>query len=59
MAIFIAAAVNTAVKAATDFGMGGKAMGLRVGSVYAIVVAVGTPALWFAVGGEWVYDLGT
>ena len=57
-AIFIAAAVNTAVKAGIAIGMGGKAMGLRVGSVYAIVVAVGVPALWFAVGGEWGQDWG-
>lgn len=52
-AIFIATAVNTAVKAGIAFGMGSKAMGLRVGSVYAIVLAVGIPGLWFTVGGAW------
>ena len=51
-AIFIAVAVNTAVKAAISVGMGGKAMGLRVGSVYAFVVTVGISALWLAVAGS-------
>lgn len=50
-AIFIAAAVNTAVKAAIAIGMGGKAMGLRVAIVYAVVLAAGIAALWFTVGG--------
>lgn len=52
VAIFIAAAVNTAVKAGIAIGMGGKAMGLRVGSLYAVVVTVGVAALWFAAGAE-------
>jgi uncharacterized membrane protein (DUF4010 family) len=50
-AVFIAAAVNTAVKAGIAIGMGGTAMGLRVGSVYAIVLAAGVAAMWFAAGG--------
>lgn len=50
-AIFIAAAVNTAIKAGIAIGMGGKVMGLRVGSVYGVVLMVGVAALWFAIGG--------
>lgn len=49
-AIFIAADVNTFVKAAIAVGMGGKAMGLRVGFVYAVVLTAGIAALWFAIG---------
>jgi uncharacterized membrane protein (DUF4010 family) len=49
-AIFLAAAVNTAVKAGIAIGMGGKAMGLRVGLVYAVVVTAGVSALWFDIG---------
>lgn len=49
-AIFIAAAVNTVVKAAISIGIGGKAMGLRVGFVYAVVLAAGIAALWFVIG---------
>lgn len=50
-AIFIAAAVNTAVKGGIAIGMGGKAMGLRVGTVYAMVLTAGVAALWFPIGG--------
>ena len=32
-------------------GMGGKAMGLRVGFVYSAVLAVGVAAMWFALNG--------
>lgn len=49
-AIFIAAAVNTAVKAGIAIGMGGKTMGLRVGSVYAVVLTAGVAALWVGTG---------
>lgn len=51
VAIFVAAAVNTAIKAGIALGMGSKAMGLRVGSVYVLSVTAGVAALWFAVGG--------
>jgi len=49
-AIFIAAAVNTVVKAGIALGLGGTAMGLRVGVVYAVVLAVGSAALWITLG---------
>lgn len=49
-AIFIAAAVNTAVKAGIAIGMGGPSMGLRVGSVYAVVLTAGVAALWVTTG---------
>jgi len=51
MAIFVAAAVNTGIKAAIAFAMGNKAMGLRVGSVYVLAVTAGVAAFWFAAGG--------
>jgi uncharacterized membrane protein (DUF4010 family) len=50
-AIFIATAVNTIVKAGIAIGMGGKVMGLRVGSVYLVVLTIGAVGLWFAVRG--------
>ncbi len=49
-AIFIATAVNTAVKAGIAIGMGGKTMGRRVGSVYAVVLTAGVAALWVGTG---------
>jgi uncharacterized membrane protein (DUF4010 family) len=49
-AIFIAAAVNTAVKAGIALAVGGKAMGLRVGVVYTLVLTAGLAALWIAAG---------
>ena len=51
VAIFLAVAVNTVVKAGIAIGMGGKAVGLRVGSVYAMVLLAGAAGLWFAVRG--------
>ncbi|MCL1627122.1 MULTISPECIES: MgtC/SapB family protein [Roseinatronobacter] len=45
-AIFIAAAVNTVVKAGISFGVGGSALGLRVGPVYAAVIMAGAVSLW-------------
>jgi len=45
-AIFIAAAVNTVVKAGISFGVGGSALGLRVGLVYAAVIIAGAISLW-------------
>lgn len=49
-AIFTATAVNTIVKAGIALGMGGPAMGLRVGLVYAVVLAAGSAALWISLG---------
>ena len=51
-AIFIAAAVNTIVKGGIAAGLGGKAMGLRVGLVYAAVLAVGASGLWVGLIGD-------
>ncbi|TQE98586.1 MAG: MgtC/SapB family protein [Spiribacter salinus] len=51
-AIFIAAAVNTVVKAGISFAVGGSALGLRVGLVYASVITAGAVSLWlFGLGG--------
>lgn len=51
-AIFIAAAVNTVVKAGISFAVGGSALGLRVGLVYASVMTAGAVSLWlFGLGG--------
>ncbi|WP_235756998.1 MgtC/SapB family protein [Paracoccus salsus] len=46
-AIFIAASVNTAVKAGIAVAVGGRAIGVRVGVVYAVVIAAGALSLWF------------
>ena len=46
-AIFIAASVNTAVKAGISMAVGGKALGRRVISVYAAVLIAGVACLWF------------
>jgi len=48
MANFIAVSVNTAAKVGLAIGMGGKAMGFRVGFVYAVVLTACIAALWFA-----------
>lgn len=45
-AIFIAAAVNTVVKAGISLGVGGSALGIRVGLVYAVVIMAGAASLW-------------
>ncbi|MCZ0813042.1 MAG: MgtC/SapB family protein [Pseudomonadota bacterium] len=51
-AIFIAATVNTVVKAGISFAVGGSALGLRVGLVYAGVITAGAVSLWlFGWGG--------
>jgi len=46
-AIFIAASVNTAVKAGISSAVGGKALGLRVISVYAVFIIADGASLWF------------
>ena len=50
-AIFIAASVNTFVKAGVSIVVGGRPLGLRVSSVYVVAVAAGAVGLWFAVRG--------
>ena len=45
-AIFVAAAVNTAVKAGISIAVGGRPLGLRVGLVYLAVIAAGAVSLW-------------
>ena len=45
IAIFIAASVNTAVKAGISIAVGGKSLGLRVGLVYLAVIATGAVSL--------------
>ena len=47
IAIFIAASVNTAVKAGISIAVGGKSLGLRVGLVYLAVIAAGAVSLRF------------
>jgi uncharacterized membrane protein (DUF4010 family) len=49
LAILVAAFVNTAVKGGLAFGIGGRALGLRVGTALAIVVAAGL-ATWRLAG---------
>lgn len=45
IAIFIAASVNTAVKAGISIAVGGKSLGLRVSLVYLAVIATGAVSL--------------
>ena len=60
IAIFVAASVNTAVKAGISVVVGGRSMGLRVGLVYAAVIAAGAASAWsFGWGGgviAWTRD---
>lgn len=46
IAIFIAASVNTAVKAGISFGVGGPGLGLRVIACNAAIIAAGGASLW-------------
>lgn len=46
MAIFIAASVNTAVKAGISLGVGGRRLGRSVIAAYSIVILAGALAVW-------------
>jgi len=47
LAIFIAVSVNTMVKAIISLVAGTTGLGLRVGMVYAAIIAAGAAGLWF------------
>jgi len=49
LAIFIAVSVNTVIKGIISLVAGTAGLGLRVGAVYAVVIASGAASLWFAV----------
>ena len=49
LAIFIAVSVNTVIKGIISLVAGTAGSDLRVGAVYAVVIASGAASLWFAV----------